>query len=181
LEREEASIDSDEAKLKLATLMQLQPNTDEMRNIYETVISAIDNQQDNDKVKFFSIDAMGGSGKTTLATKIYHYVHAKQKIVLGAAATGLACEVYKDLNFETFHSLFSVPVFETEDDYDSIYDIPCQISKNPQKFALVNEAKVIIMDEVFSNHKYCFTSVFKSYNNLQGVIVYTYSYVIFLP
>ena len=172
-----ANIDSDTAEHKLATLMRLQPNTDEMMEIYETVTAAIDNQQDTDKVNFFAIDAMGGSGKTTLATKIYHYAHTKQKIVLGAAATGLACEVYKDLNFETFHSLFAVPIYESEEDYDNIYDIPCQTSKNPQKFALVNEAKVIIMDEVFSNHKYCFTSVFKSYNNLQGIIIYTPSYI----
>jgi GTPase SAR1 family protein len=139
--------------------------------IYNTIINAIDNQNENDKVIFFAIDAMGGSGKTTFAKKIYHYCHSKNKIILGSAATGLAAQVYEELEFETVHTQFGIPILETEEDYDTINDIVCNLNHKPQRIELINNTSVFIFDEVFSNHKYCITAILKSFENLKGKIV----------
>ena len=60
-----------------------QPNTEEMDRFYNEIINRIDNQNGDDDVKLFVIDSMGGSGKSTFAKKVYHYVHSKNKIVKG--------------------------------------------------------------------------------------------------
>jgi hypothetical protein len=48
------------------------------------------------------------------------------KIVKGCAATGLAAQVYEDLDFDTAHSLFNIPIVDNEEDYDHINQIRCQ-------------------------------------------------------
>ena len=146
-----------------------QPNTAKMNPIYDAVVNAMDNQRPNDPVKIIAIDAMGGSGKTTFAKKIFYRAHSKNKIVLGAAATGLAAQVYEELEFETVHTRYGVPVMEDEDEYDNIYNIECIY--NPERVELINAADVLIFDEVFSNHKYCITAIMKTYKELKGKVV----------
>ena len=153
----------------LDLLHQTQPNTSEMDPIYNAVADAMDNQRPTDPVKIIAIDAMGGSGKTTFAKKIFYRAHSKNKIVLGSAATGLAAQVYEDLEFETVHTTYGVPVIEDEDEYDNINNIECIY--NAQRVDLINAADVLIFDEVFSNHKYCLTAIMKSYNQLKGKVV----------
>jgi len=140
-----------------------------MEPIYAAVVQAIDTQTDQSPVKIIAIDAMGGSGKTTFAKKVFHYTHSKNKIVLGAAATGLAAQVYAELEFETVHTRFGVPVLEDEDEYDNIGNIECIY--NVQRAELINAADVLIIDEIFSNHKYCLTAIMKTYGNLKGKVV----------
>ena len=150
-------------------LHHTQPNTEEMEPIYASVVEAIDTQTPRSPVKIIAIDAMGGSGKTTFAKKVFHYTHSKNKIVLGAAATGLAAQVYAELEFETVHTRFGVPVMEDEDEYDNIGNIECLY--NVQRHELINAADVLIFDEIFSNHKYCLTAIMKSYGDLRGKVV----------
>ena len=71
------------------------------------------------------------------------------------------------MNFETGHSLFSVPVIEDENDYDNIEDITCDLQRNPQRAELINAAKVLIYDEAFSSDKYLYNAILKSYNGLK--------------
>lgn len=54
-----------------------------MNIFYDEIIHHINNQKSDDEVKLFVIDSMGGSGKSTFAKKIYHYVRSKNKIVKG--------------------------------------------------------------------------------------------------
>jgi nucleoside-triphosphatase THEP1 len=153
----------------LTALHASQPNTADMDPIYDSVCTAIDNQRRMDPVKIIAIDAMGGSGKTTFAKKIFYRAHSHNKIVLGYAATGLACQVYEELDFETVHSGFGVPVVENEEDYDNLHNIECMY--NPQRAEVINAADVLIFDEVFSNHKYNLTAIMKTYNGLRGKVV----------
>jgi hypothetical protein len=157
--------------IKLNELHRFQPNTEEMMPIYNRIVNAINNQSPDDAVKIFAIDAMGGSGKTTFAKKIYHYCHSENKIVLGSAATGLAAQVYEELDFETVHTQFGIPVLEDEEEYDKIDDILCNLDSKPQRIELINETSVFIFDEVFSNHKYCIMAILKSFDNLKGKVV----------
>ena len=91
---------------------------------------------------------------------------------MGSASTGLATQVYDDdLDFETMHTQFSVPVFEDEEDYDNLDDVECDTRRNMQKTDLINAADVLIIDEFFSSHKYVVKAILKSYNNLKGKIL----------
>ena len=75
------------------------------------------------------------------------------------------------MNFDTIHSLFCIPVFEDEDEYDSFKDIQCNTKINPQRVQLVNATDVLILDEISCLHSYCFTAIMKSYNGLKGKVV----------
>jgi len=75
------------------------------------------------------------------------------------------------MNFETAHSLFSVPVVENPEDFDVINDLECDLSRNPQRVALINAASVIIIDEAFSLDKYLYNAILRSYDNLKGKVV----------
>ena len=160
-----------ESEDALNTLLQMEPNTEEMMPAYNDVINSINIAQPNDDAKFIVIDSMGGSGKSTFAKKIYHYTRSRNKIVLGGAATGLATSVYGSLNFETFHTLFSIPVIEDEEEFDAMGNIFCNTDTDPDRTELINNASVFILDEAFSAHKYCFTAIMSSYNNLKGKII----------
>ena len=171
LQQTVAMIDPAISQNKLDALHVSQPNTNEMSILYDEITNAIDNQSENDQVRFFGVDAMGGSGKSTFAKKIFHYANAQNKIALGGAASGLACQVYGDLSFETLHTLFSIPVIEDEEEFDNIDDIRCNLNKSPQRVELVNASDVMILDEVFSNHKHCLHAIMRDYNKLRGKIV----------
>ena len=110
-----------------------------------------------------------GLEKLLSPKKIFYRAHSLNKIVLGAAATGLAAQVYEELDFETVHTRYGVPVIEDEEDYDNIHNIECMY--NPQRAEVINAADVLIFDEVFSNHKYNITAIMKTYNNLRGKVV----------
>ena len=105
----------------------------------------------NGETKFFLIRGCGGSGKTQFAkkvnfiwnslisfaiqyifncyTQIFAFTRSLQKIAKGCAATALASQVYGNLDFDTAHGLFVIPVIENEEDYDHINDIFCDTSK----------------------------------------------------
>lgn len=119
--------------VQLNDLHNREPNAEEMEVAYAGITNAINNRNKFAPAKYFVIDAMGGAGKTIFAKKIYHYCHTKSKIISGSAATGLATQVYSDLDFETTHTQFSVPVIEDEEEYDIIDDIECNTRKNTDK------------------------------------------------
>lgn len=166
-----ASIDIAESAAALAFLHNLEPNTDEMNDTYDHIVHCINNAQPEDEAKFFVIDSIGGSGKTTFAKKIYHLVRSKNKIVLGGAATGLATTIYGNLDFETFHTLYAIPVIEDEEEFDNMGQIYCNIDKDPERTELILSASVFILDEAFSVHKYCYSAIMGSYNNLKGKVI----------
>jgi hypothetical protein len=90
---------------------------------------------------------------------------------IGACSTALACQVYTGLDFDTIHSLFSIPVIEDEEEYDLLEDIECNLESKPQRVELVNHTNVLILDEISCLHSYCFNAIMKSYNNLKGKII----------
>lgn len=149
------------------------PNTNEMNVIFSQIKNCLESQNELSECIFINIDAMAGSGKSTLAKKIYHYCRSLNKICLGACATALAVQVYNDMEFDTLHGLFSIPVIEDEEDYDNINRIYCDLNRNKQKVELIFATSLFIFDEFFSNHKYCLNAIMKSYNNLLGKLYYS--------
>lgn len=164
-------MDVNESRDKFVELNRIQPNTEEMENLFNEIKTEIERLHANNGVVIYNIDAMGGSGKSTFIKKVYHYCRSQKLITLGCSSTSLSCQVYAPIFFDTVHGLFSVPVMEDEEEYDNINNIYCDLRKNPGKVELVNAAKVIIMDEFFSLHKYVIHAILRSYNGLKGKIV----------
>jgi len=156
----------------LGLLIGEHPNTNEMTNLFNNISHALDNQNDNDQVKFFAIDSMGGSGKTTFAKKVFHLVRSKDKIAYGTASTALAAQVYgHEYGFETCHTGFAIPVNEDDEDYECIGEFKCNTERNPDRTKFLNSVDLFIIDEAFSLNKYNYMAIMRSYNNLKGKIV----------
>ena len=103
------------------------------------------------------LQGQGGSGKTTFAKKIIAYTRSLGKVVLGCASTGLACQVYEEGQFVTAHSLFEIPVYDAIDDFEGEEDaFASRLFSVPRKLELVQEASVIIWDEIL---RYATTSI----------------------
>jgi hypothetical protein len=99
----------------------------------------------------FFIQGQGGCGRETmLAKKILAYTRSQGYIGLGCASTGLAARNYPD--FYTAHDLFCFPVVE-EGEQDESEPPDCQFEKNNDRKLLLNEARVIIWDEMVSNNR----------------------------
>ena len=58
--------------------------------------------------------------------QIFAFTRSLGKIVKGCAATGLAAQCYEDLDFDTAHSLFNIPIVDDEEDYDHINELRCK-------------------------------------------------------
>ena len=96
------------------------------------------------------LQGQGGSGKSSVAKKIIQFTRSIGLIALGCASTGLACQVYPNGEFVTAHSLFGIPVFESDNDFDDIgeaYQSNLSLKKNEGKLELLMAASVIIWDE----------------------------------
>jgi hypothetical protein len=78
--------------------------------------------------------------------KILAYTRSKGEI----ASTGLAATIYDD--FYTAHDLFCYLVVEDGDEDESEPSY-CQFEKNLQRKELIDNARVIVWDEMVANNK----------------------------
>lgn len=141
--RRQCNLAAEQEKLRI--LHATSPNNDKQQQLYDIITRAID---DNASMLIF-LQGQGGSGKTTFAKKIIAYTRSRGKVVLGCASTGLACQVYEEGQFVTAHSLFEIPVYDAIDDYDGEEDaFASKLFSVPRKLELVQEASVIIWDEI---------------------------------
>ena len=130
---------------KLRILHETSPHNARQKELYDIITRAIDR---NESLLIF-LQGQGGSGKTTFAKKIIAYTRSRGKVVLGCASTGLACQVYEEGQFVTAHSLFEIPVYDAIDDFDGEEDaFASRLHSVPRKLELVQEASVIIWDEI---------------------------------
>ena len=161
-----------DSNVSLQLLTQEHPNTLEMSNLFNDISNALDNQNENDQVKFFAIDSMGGSGKSMFARKVFHYVRSQNKIAYGTASTALAAQLYgHEYGFETCHTGFAIPVRDDDEDYECIGELKCDTQRNPDRTNFLKSVDLFIIDEAFSLNKYNYMAIMQSYNNLKGKIV----------
>lgn len=135
-----------DALQQLEQLQQSEPNNLEQAEFYRIVTDAISLKE----TKLIFLQGQGGSGKSSIAKKIMQFARSIGLVALGCASTGLACQVYPVGEFVTAHSLFGIPVFESEDEYDdaeSAYQSLLGQKKNEGKLELLLSASVIIWDE----------------------------------
>jgi ABC-type oligopeptide transport system ATPase subunit len=165
LKYETARYDKEEQLQQFNQLNLISPNTEEMDILFQTIAQMLEfNQSD-----IFLLQGQAGCGKSTFAKKIVAYSRACGHIVLGCASTALAATVYE--NFHTAHYLFKIPIMEDEEDYDQEQDLQCTLHEHPQRMELLNAARVIIWDEIGSQHLRDFKAVYNVMQRFRGKIV----------
>jgi energy-coupling factor transporter ATP-binding protein EcfA2 len=140
------------------------PNNEDQEQLFQTIKLSIDL---NETCKYF-IQGQAGCGKTTLAKKILAYTRSQNYVALGCASTGLATTIYED--FHTAHDLFCYPVVEDGAE-DESNQPECEISKHPDRAELIQHAKVIIWDEMVSNHREIYEAAHRVTNGFKGKII----------
>jgi hypothetical protein len=155
------------AEEQLQVFIQLNlncPNNVEQEHIFQIIKNAIDLDE---TMKFF-IQGQAGCGKTTVAKKILAYTRSLNFVALGCASTGLAATIYDD--FFTAHDLFCFPVVEEGAEDES--DPPkCDFENHREREELIQNAKVIIWDEMISNHREIFEAAHRATNGFRGKIL----------
>jgi hypothetical protein len=164
LERERLKYSQEEQSNLLETLNRRFPNNDEQEEIFQKIRHVLDHGESH----MFFIQGQGGCGKTMLAKKIMAYTRSKGHIAVGCASTGLAATIYDD--FYTAHDLFCFPVVD-EGDEDESEPSYCQFDRNQQRKELIDEAKLIIWDEMVSNNKDIFEAAYRAVNQFHGKIL----------
>lgn len=152
-------------QLDLLTKLQFDtPNNEEQEIFYREIVHAIRFIETH---KFFLL-GQGGCGKTTLAKKILAFIRSQSEIAVGCASTGLAATNYDD--FYTAHGLFCYPVIEDEL-LDESEPAQCDFSSNEDRFNLLRKARVIIWDEMVSNHKCLYEAAYAALDGFKGKVL----------
>lgn len=176
LEEEKARYTSVEEAAKLEDLHMKTPNNVCQEAAFTRITQDICRQAEGCTVtaKYF-IEGQGGCGKTTLAKKLLAFVRSKGLIALGCASTGLAATNYD--NFFTAHALFCFPVVD-EDDKDESDPAECELLQHPERLELLQNASVIIWDEMICNHKELYEAAYRATQGFYGKPHKSYSYLL---
>ncbi|GKC11606.1 ATP-dependent DNA helicase RRM3-like protein, partial [Tanacetum coccineum] len=129
---DETSYDQD--KLKEQHVKLYGSLTFEQKDIYSTVIDAIDNE----KCGMFFMYGYDGTKKTYLYKIMSSALRSKGKIVLNVASSGIAALLLE--GGRTAHSRFTIPINVVEDSM-------CHIGADSDLADLIRKAKLIIWDE----------------------------------
>ena len=168
LDMEKVKYPKDQQLLLAQRLLQECPLTDEMQQLF----SALDGALKDDNATFIALlQGRAGSGKSTFCKYIAAYCRSLGKICLGCASTGLAATVYDDFN--TAHTLFAIPVIEDGEEYDQEADIKCKFDQpgHEERLALLSAAKLIIWDEISSQHMKDVGAVYRAMQSFKGKVV----------
>ncbi|XP_016489836.1 uncharacterized protein LOC107809691 [Nicotiana tabacum] len=93
----------------------------------------------SNKAGAFFIDGPGGTGKTFLYRALLATVRSKRYIALATSTSGVAASILP--GGRTAHSRFKIPINTDE-------NVTCNISKQSSLACLIQDAKLIIWDEV---------------------------------
>jgi hypothetical protein len=148
---------------------KLKPLTNDQQKVFDKIINAINNQNDEDDCKMFFLQGNAGSGKTHVAIRLIRYCRSQGINCSGCASTGLATQNYPQMGFSTAHTLFKVPVVrEYERDIGEI-ELDSHLSQDHIEFLCA--MKVFIWEEATANHKEVFLSASKSVNHFKGKVL----------
>ncbi|MCH85793.1 helicase-like protein, partial [Trifolium medium] len=113
--------------------------TDEQRNIYQTIMDAVNNQRGG----VFFLHGYGGTCKTFMWRTLASSLHSQKKIVLTVASSGIASLLLP--GGRTAHSKFKIPVPTHENS-------TCNIEHKDELAGLLKQTKLIIWDEAPMAH-----------------------------
>nr|XP_043624138.1 ATP-dependent DNA helicase RRM3-like [Erigeron canadensis] len=125
---------------------QFKSLTDEQRKVYETIMSAVDNEAGG----VFFVYGYAGTGKTFILNTLAASLRSKGEIAINVASSAIASLLLD--GGRTAHSRFGIPKKLTE---ESI----CDISPDSDMAALLRKTKLIIWDEAPMLNRHCFEYV----------------------
>ena len=125
----------------------------EQKSVLDTVRSAIMCGYSS----LFFLDGPGGTGKTFIENLLLDWVRGNSEIALAVASSGIASILLQ--HGRTSHSRFQIPI---EIQSESV----CVISSQSILAELLRRTKLIIWDEVSSQHRYCFEAVDRTLKDL---------------
>ncbi|XP_061365624.1 uncharacterized protein LOC133308880 [Gastrolobium bilobum] len=120
--------------------------TDEQKDVYEKIISAVSRGTGG----FFFLYGFGGTGKTFIWNTLSASVRSNGKIVLNVASSRIASILLP--GGRTTHSRFRIPIQINEDS-------TCNISQNSTLSELLSKTSLIIWDEAPMVHRFCFEAL----------------------
>ena len=127
---------------------------DAQRGVYNAVMESVDGQS-----KIFFLHSAGGCGKTFVCNTIAAAVRAQGKIALCVASSGIASLLLE--GGRTAHSTFRIPLQVNETSF-------CNIGRNSHMFQVLQQASIIIWDEVPMQHKFAIDAVDRTIQDLLG-------------
>jgi hypothetical protein len=108
--------------------------------------------------RLFFIDGPGGTGKTFVENLLLNWVRGHSEIALAVASSGIASILLH--HGRTSHSRFHIPI-------DIQPESMCTIPAQSAVAELLRHTKLIIWDEISSQHRYCFEAVDRTLKDLR--------------
>ncbi|KAL6581949.1 hypothetical protein OROMI_005963 [Orobanche minor] len=140
--------------------------TDEQRNIYEKIMSAVDGGRGG----VFFLYGYGGTGKTFIWRTLCSGLRGREDIVLPVASSGIASLLLP--KGRTAHSRFGIPIKVHEDSTCT------KIKPDSDVTGLLKRTSLIIWDEAPMAHKHCYEAldrslkyVLQSYKPFGGLVI----------
>ncbi|KAL6569662.1 hypothetical protein OROMI_014176 [Orobanche minor] len=140
--------------------------TDEQRNIYEKIMSAVDGGRGG----VFFLYGYGGTGKTFIWRTLCSGLRGRGDIVLPVASSGIASLLLP--KGRTAHSRFGIPIKVHEDSTCT------KIKPDSDVTGLLKRTSLIIWDEAPMAHKHCYEAldrslkyVLQSYKPFGGLVI----------
>jgi len=131
--------------------------TIDQRDVYDSFCTMVDRNQGG----LMFLDAPGGTGKTFLINLILARIRSEGKIALATASSGIAATLLT--GGRTLHSTFKIPL-----DLNAM-DIPvCSIKRGTALCKVIQEAKVIVVDEAPMTDKRAFEALDRTLRDLTG-------------
>ncbi|GJY57415.1 retrovirus-related pol polyprotein from transposon TNT 1-94, partial [Tanacetum coccineum] len=148
---DETSYDPD--KLKEQHVKLYRSLTSEQKDIYSTVMDAVDNE----KGGMFFVYGYGGTRKTNLYKTMSAVLRSKGEIVLNVASIGIASLLLE--GGRTAHSRFTIPMNVVEDSM-------CHIGADSDLTNLIRKTKLIISDEAPMVNRQCYEAFDRTLRNI---------------
>lgn len=132
-----------------------QLNTNQ-RHCFNMIVSNV--KHDLHHVHFF-VQKFVGIEKTFLYKILCHYFWFRDDIVFCVAFSNIAFLFLS--NEQIFHFIFNILL-------QIIKNIVCNIIRNTHLYGFLKRMKLIIWNEIFMQHKYCFTNVHRFFTNIMN-------------
>ncbi|CAH9070565.1 unnamed protein product [Cuscuta europaea] len=148
-----AELKYDRAKLAKEHEELLGNLTVEQRNVYDTVMNAVDSNRGG----VFFVYGYGGTGKTFVWTTLSAAIRSRGEIVLNVASSGIASLLLP--GGRTAHSRFKIPIHPNEDS-------TCNIKQSSALAELLVKCKLIVWDEAPMVNKHFFEALDRSLRDI---------------